>query len=153
MPHKAMKRILKILAIGVVVATFAYCAVAKVDKGATNQTAIEALKGRVALKGATPEKDSTQYELIIFDQGFEFWLNSHAHSKHLYSNEYLQNINNQYVIEWNRLYAVGDPRVLSYLDYNYFTNYGLEFNYQLFMYFRYFEETNKVKLLPYRSSR
>ncbi len=149
--HFTMKQIVKTTAILAATLLLFSCLATRVERGSTTPLQPKSLKGRVALKESPPAKDSTEYELIIFDQGFDFWLNSQVHSKHLYTNEYMQNINNQYVIEWNRRYAMGDPRVLSYLDYNIFNNYGLEFNYKLFMYFRYFEESNKVKLLPYRS--
>ena len=60
-------------------------------------------------------------------------------------------MNNLYAQEWNRRYTTGDRRIESYIDYNPLTNYGFEFNYKLFMFFKYFEETNRVKLAPYSS--
>jgi len=107
----------------------------------------DAKTGRLGIKDTIPAKDSTEYELIVFDSGFDFWLNSRAHSQHMYSNEYLQNMNYQYVIAWNQRYARGDRRVESYLDYSLNTKYDINFNYKLFMYFKYFEETNRIKLL------
>ena len=105
---------------------------------------------RLALRDTSATKDSVEYELIIFDPGFEFWLHTKSFSKHQYSNEYLQTTNHQYVTEWNRRYAAGDHRIESYIDYSPFNDYDFELNYKLFMYFRYFEETYKVKLLTYR---
>jgi hypothetical protein len=102
----------------------------------------------LGIRDTVPAKDSTEYELIVFDSGFDFWLNSHSHKENMYSNEYLQTMNYQYVVAWNNLYASGDRRIESYLDYSPLTKYNFEFNYRLYMYFKYFEETNRMKLTP-----
>lgn len=99
-------------------------------------------------KGRCAIKDSTQYELIVFDSGFDFWLASHQTVSTQHSNEYYQSMNHQYALEWNRRYASGDPRINSYIDYSLNKNYGFDFNYKLYMYFRFFEDTNRVKLIP-----
>lgn len=88
-----------------------------------------------------------EYELIVFDQGFEYWLRSNHVSEDYYSNDYLQSANIRYVQEWNSRYLRGDRRFESYVDYDPSTRYNKDFNYKLFMYFRYFEETNRIKLL------
>lgn len=103
--------------------------------------------GRLGIRDTIPAKDSTEYELIVFDSGFDYWLNSRSHKENMYSNEYLQSMNYQYVVAWNNLYASGDRRIESYLDYSPLTKYNFEFNYRLYMYFRYFEETNRIKLI------
>ncbi len=95
-------------------------------------------------------KDSTEYELIIFDTGFDFWLASNKIRIGTYSNDYYQSTNYRYALEWNRRYSTGDRIINSYIDYNLQTDYGFDFNYKLYMYFRYFEETNKTKLIPGR---
>ncbi len=74
--------------------------------------------GRLGIRDTIPAEDSTEYELIVFDSGFDYWLNSHSHKEHMYSNEHLQNMNYQYVVAWNNLYATGDRRIESYLDYS-----------------------------------
>ncbi len=58
-------------------------------------------------------------------------------------------MHNQYAREWNRRYSVGDRRIEGNIDYYATTKYDFEFNYKLFMYFKYFEEINLTKLLPY----
>lgn len=103
--------------------------------------------GKLDIKDTTSVKDSTEYELIVFDSGFDYWFESHCFSKSQYSNEYLQSMNNQYAREWNRRFSVGDRRIESNIDYYMTINYDFEFNYKLFMYFKYFEETNRIKLL------
>ncbi len=93
-------------------------------------------------------KDSTEYELIVFDTGFDFWLASNKARIGEYSNDYYRAANHRYALEWNRRYSAGDRRINSYVDYNMQTDYGFDFNYKLYMYFRYFEETNRTKLVP-----
>lgn len=107
--------------------------------------------GRLILRDTSQVKESLEYELIVFDPGFDFWLSSNSFQKNQYSNAYLQSMNNLYVTEWNRRYSLGSRLIESYIDYNPFNEYDFELNYKLFMYFKYFEESNRIKLLPYRS--
>ena len=99
-------------------------------------------------KGRCAIKDSTQYELIVFDSGFDFWLASQQSVASQHSESYYQSMNHLYAIEWNRRYAAGDPRINSYIDYSLNRDYGFDFNYKLYMYFRFFEDTNRIKLIP-----
>ncbi len=103
---------------------------------------------KLELKSAEQSKDSTDYELIIFDPGFDFWLNSKAESKEMYTNDYLSSINRLMVQEWNRRYSAGDRRFASFIDYDISEEYSLDLNYRLFMYFRYFQEINRIRLVP-----
>lgn len=107
--------------------------------------------GRLILRDTSQVKDSLEYELIVFDPGFDFWLSSNSFQKNQYSNAYLQSMNNLYVTEWNRRYSLGSRLIESYIDYSPLNEYDFELNYKLFMYFKYFEESNRIKLLPYRS--
>ncbi|MCU0458868.1 MAG: DUF6146 family protein [Bacteroidales bacterium] len=93
--------------------------------------------------------DSTEYELVVFDMGFETWLLMQPSMEH--SIEYYKAKNTIYVSEWNYRYM--SPRRYrgqyeSYIDYDPAKNYGLEFERRLFYYFKYFEETNRVSLDP-----
>ena len=90
---------------------------------------------------------ATEYDLVVFDQGFDSWLRSNPISVDYYSNEYLQSMNIRYVEAWNRRYIRGDRRIESYLDYDPSNKYNKDFNFKLFMYFKYYEETNRMKLL------
>ncbi|MFA6334982.1 MAG: DUF6146 family protein [Bacteroidales bacterium] len=135
-----MKTILKISALALLSVLMFSCV--------TQREINDSRAGRLGIRDTTSVKDSTEYELIVFDPGFDYWLNSHNFSKNQYSNSYLQSLNNQYVQEWNRRYSTGDRRIESYIDYNVSTNYDFEFNYKLFMYFKYFEQTYRTKLRP-----
>ena len=95
-------------------------------------------------------EDSVEYELIIIDPGFESFLVTQK-SKEFYSQSYYENWNQRYVTEWN--YRHSQPLTYgdmyeTYIDYSPHIDYGLELNYKLFYYFRYFEKKYGVKLLP-----
>jgi hypothetical protein len=104
--------------------------------------------GKVGIKDTTSVSDSTVYELLVFDPDFDFWFQSHSFSKIQYTNEYLQSWNHLYAQEWNRRYSSGDRLIGSYIDYDLLTKYDFEFNFKLYMYFKFFEEKYRIKLLP-----
>lgn len=89
--------------------------------------------------------DEIEYEIIIIEPGFNFWLASRARQKGYYSQSFLENRNFQYVIEWNQ--RVSQPQRFDTslyelrIDYQQGTNYGYEVNYLLYNYFIYFQLT------------
>ena len=103
---------------------------------------------RERIKADTVSVDSLEYRLIIMDPGFETWLATEP-AKDFYSKEYYAQKNRFYVTEWNQRYINSRYKGLydTYIDYNLNTDYGLDINYKLYYYFKYFEETNHVKLL------
>jgi hypothetical protein len=107
-------------------------------------------KGRESLKNDTISVDSVEYSLIIIDPGFDIWLAAKP-SKNFYSNNYYVQKNRFYVDEWNLRYTTENNNGLydNYIDYNPDADYGIDINYRLYYYFKYFEETNHVKLLPF----
>jgi len=93
--------------------------------------------------------DSTEYELVVLDPGFESWLLSKPMNMH--SEGFYESHNRMFVSEWNSRYTnPGRNSNLyeSYIDYRPEIHYGLEFNYRLYYYFKYFEEVNGVDLIP-----
>lgn len=97
--------------------------------------------------------DDIEYEIIIIEPGFNFWLASTARPEGYYSQEFMENRNWQYVIEWNnrvlqphryntRLYEMR-------IDYDTGVDYGYEVNYKLYNYFIYFQLTYNQKLAGY----
>lgn len=105
-------------------------------------------KERDKVKSDTITVDSLEYKLIILDPGFEAWLVSKP-PKEFYTQNYYEQKNHLYVSEWNHRYLTAKDNDLyeTYIDYNYNTDYGLDINYKLYYYFRYFEETNHVVLI------
>jgi hypothetical protein len=98
----------------------------------------------------TDAEDSIEYELIVFDPGFEIYLLTVPYSKNFYSNAYYRNWNIQYSTEWNIRYR--NPLTYgsfyeSEIPYDASIDYGLDFNYRLYHYFRYVEKEYNIKLL------
>lgn len=95
------------------------------------------------------EGDTTEYELIVLDPGYESFLITQP-SKDFYSENYYKSWNNRYVQEWNNRYTLHGKSGLyeTYIDYDPNTEYGLELEYRLYNFFLYFEKMNGVKLLP-----
>jgi hypothetical protein len=106
-------------------------------------------RDRSGVKADTVSVDSLQYRLIVFDPGFESWLATKP-PKEFYSKDFYEQKNRLYVTEWNNRYISSRNRNLyeSFIDYDPRTDYGLDINYKLYYYFKYFEETNRVRLYP-----
>lgn len=92
-------------------------------------------------------KDSTEYELLILDIGFESWFATRNHISTAHSNTYYKNWNQLYVSEWNQLYLQGNPCFENYIEYDPFEDYGLEINYKLYNYFQFVEEKTGITLV------
>lgn len=110
------------------------------------QTAFHQTKGDTI----TISSDKTEYEIIIIEPGFNFWLQSTAKQEGYYSQSYLENRNRIYVVEWNRRVLqpqMYDPNLYEMqIDYQAFTDYGYEVNYKLFNYFIYFQRKYNQRL-------
>ena len=93
--------------------------------------------------------DELEYEIIIFDPGFNTWLQSTARPEGYYSQEFLETRNYQYVIAWNQ--RVMQPNRYNgmyemMIDYDRNIDYGYEVNYKLYNYFIYFQLMNNQQL-------
>jgi len=97
--------------------------------------------------------DKLEYEIIIIDPGFNFWLTATARPRGFYSQQYMENRNRIYVIEWNQ--RVLQPQRFNpqlyelQIDYEPNINYGYEVNYMLYNYFIYFQLKYKQRLGPF----
>jgi len=94
--------------------------------------------------------DALEYEIIIIEPGFNSWMQGRAKPEGYYSQDYLENRNWLYVVEWNN--RVLDPQrydpnlyELS-IDYSPSIDYGYEVNYKLYYYFIYFQIEYKQRL-------
>jgi len=119
-------------------------------------------KSNVASKD-TPKKESNdtikivnedlKYEVIVIEPGFDYWLQSTAHPRGFYSQSYLENKNNFYILEWNN--RVRQPQIyppILYemtIDYDPNIDYGYEVNYLIYNYMIYFQNKYKQKLYGY----
>ncbi|RKN80963.1 DUF6146 family protein [Ulvibacterium marinum] len=99
------------------------------------------------------KSDATEYEIIIIEPGFNFWLNSIARPKGFYSQPYLENRNQILVINWNQrvLQPLRFNPNLYELQINYDPNidYGYDVNFKLYNYFIYFQRKYNQRLGPW----
>lgn len=96
--------------------------------------------------------EETEYEILIIEPGYNIWLSRIARPRNYYSQSFMENRNQLYVLEWNR-------RVLSpqqyrgdyvlQIDYDTKIDYGYEVNYKLYNYFIYFQRKYNQRLGPF----
>ncbi|MCR4030274.1 MULTISPECIES: DUF6146 family protein [Flavobacterium] len=140
-----MKKCISIL---IVLATIIACSTAS-QKVASNDNAPKTKQNdtiRIA-------NDSLEYEVIIIDNGFNFWLSSMAFPRNYHSLAFLENKNQQYVTEWNIRASQPNrynPNLYEMtIDYQPQIHYGYEVNYLIYNYMIYFQNTYKQKLAGY----
>jgi hypothetical protein len=105
-----------------------------------------------AQKSGVPKingKDSTEYELLVLDPGFESWYilkNSPSLSR---SKIYYHNWNTLYVEEWNnRVMSSRHSEIFGErIDYDFNVDYPFEIEHKLFYYFQYVEQVLHVRIL------
>ena len=94
--------------------------------------------------------DELEYEIIIIEPGFNFWIASRARPEGFYSQQYLESRNLIYVSEWNNRVMQPfrfNPNLYEMqIDYRSGIDYGYEVNYKLYNYFIYFQLTYKQQL-------
>ncbi|WP_439132097.1 DUF6146 family protein [Polaribacter sp.] len=94
--------------------------------------------------------DSLEYEIIIIDPGFTYFLNSVAQPEGFYSQSYLEARNRAWVITWNQRFQ--NPQQFNEniyenrIDYQQNIDYGYEVNYKLFNYFLFAQKKYKMSL-------
>jgi len=102
--------------------------------GSTNKTVVE--NDSYLPEGAVRiANDSLEYEIIIFDIGFEYYLTSIAKPEWYYTQSTLESKNIFYVTEWN----IRAQNPLRYnpdiyenvINYDFNVDYGFEVNYKL----------------------
>lgn len=106
--------------------------------------------GKVELAGTAPGDDSTSYELIVMDPGFETWFLTRSKPAWFHSLQYYENWNRQYVLEWNmKATSPRHSRIFeTIIGYDPTVDYGLEINHKLFYYFMYVENELGIPVLP-----
>lgn len=94
--------------------------------------------------------EELEYEIIILEIGFDSWLITQRPIT-FYSKEVLEFKNMSNVIEWNiRVTNPNRYRTMLYdqmIYYDQFVDYGMEVNYLLYMYFKFFQEKYNQRLV------
>lgn len=88
-------------------------------------------------------KDTLEYELIIFDAAFEDWFRQVHKPVSFYSESYLRGWNEELAHQWNNVGHISTSRECmpeTYLDYDKDADYGIELEHRLFYFFRYMHE-------------
>lgn len=88
--------------------------------------------------------DGKKLDFTFRDNGFSTWLKKQKPQRHFYESN-LEMINLQYINEWNKRVGNSDFKSALYtqkIEYQLQTkkHYGLEINYYLCMYFKFFEK-------------
>ncbi len=94
--------------------------------------------------------DGKKLDFSFRDNGFSTWLKKQKPQRHFYESS-LEIINLQYVNEWNKRAENSDFKSSLYtqrIEYQLYSkmHYGIEINYYLYMYFKYFEKKYEVIL-------
>lgn len=102
--------------------------------------------------------DSLEYEVIIIDPGFTYYLNAIAQPRGFYSQQYLESRNFIWVNTWNiRAQNPTNFNANIYenvIDYQQNIDYGYEVNYKLFNYFLFAQRKYKMSLgVGFRTNR
>ena len=92
--------------------------------------------------------DSTEYDVIVMDPGFESWFIKNRKQPWYHTKEILEARNWQYVNSWNQKVISGNFQMRNRnnpftetIDYRRDIDYGLDVNYKLYYYFKYVEAT------------
>ena len=102
---------------------------------------------KVAGKSVSPDSirianDSLEYEIIIYDVGFNNWLATQP-PRGYYTQNFLENRNMLWVTEFNqraRNWQLWDPNLYQWeINYEFDTHYGYEVNYMLYNYLKFFQ--------------
>ncbi len=97
-------------------------------------------------------EDSTGYELIVLDPGFDSWYMLQDSPARYRSQQYYEGWNRQYVSEWNALARQPGRRSFfnTIIGYEPSEDYGFELNHKLFYYFQYVENVLRIPILTNR---
>ena len=95
------------------------------------------------------DNDSTQYSLIVMDPGYDYYLAGKP-SANFYSQQYYENWNRQYVMEWNARHR--NPMQYggfyeTEINYDTMQDYGLDLNYRLYYYFQFIKDKYGIVLI------
>jgi len=97
--------------------------------------------------------DKTEYEILIIEPGFNFWLLSIAKPEGYYSQSFLETRNQILVSNWNQRVMQPiqfNPNLYEMrINYEPHIDYGYEVNYKLYNYFIYFQRKYNQRLGPF----
>lgn len=90
--------------------------------------------------------DDLDFKLVIFEPGFDLWLSKQPPMES-YALDYLESKNRRFVNAYNLKVLTNHGQLYPQtINYDSSVEYGLELNYKLFMYFKFFQEKYQQKL-------
>ncbi len=113
-------------------------------------TSAKTLESKTKEEPVVIANDSLEYEIIIIDPGFNYYLNSIAFPEGYHSQNFLEVRNRQYVAIWN--IRVNNPTRFNpnvyenIIAYDPNIDYGYEVNYKLFNYFEFAQRKYRMRL-------
>jgi len=141
--------------IGIIISTLLLVVTSCNSSKNTIETTAEEKIAFAQKEGDTVEivSDKTEYQIIIIEPGFNFWLQSIARPEGYYSQSWLENRNQIFVMNWNQRVIQPmrwDPNLYQLqIDYQPSIDYGYEVNYKLYNYFIYFQRRYNQRLGPW----
>jgi len=106
-------------------------------------------KSLVTIEEADQASDSTEYELIVTEPGFESWFVTNRKPIWFYEENYYKHFNQMYTNEWNhRVRSIQyDIPYDELIDYSSTINYGKEVEHKMYWYFQFMMDKYNFKLL------
>lgn len=153
-----MKKLLILLCIALIYYSCKSSSVSEVPENVDNKTILNKNKPNKETNTIYNDtvriaNDSLEYEIIIFEPGFNFWLNTIARPRGYYSKQFLEIRNRFAVIEFNARVDQPqrfDPNLYPLrINYNSTIDYGYEVNYVLYNYFIFFQLENDQRLTQF----
>lgn len=96
-------------------------------------------------------QDSTQYQILFFDNNFETWFELNKRPESFYPESYYASQNRILSQQWNSAVISNNyqPPFSYEIDYDPNADYGLDVNYKLYYYFKYLETiVGPINALP-----
>ena len=123
--------------LGIIAITFFACSTAK-----------EPVRTNAVLEHTESQQDSTEYEVIIYDNRFDLWYALNYSEAKDRSNEYYRSKNIVASSAWDDYFRRGkyETVVLSQINYQPQVDYGIEVNRKLYWYFKFVEENYGIAL-------
>lgn len=85
-----------------------------------------------------------EYDLTVLDLGYESFLTTQP-SAETFSINFLKNKNQRYVSTWNQRFLANNSNIYeTSIDYDSQVYYGLEFEYKLYMFFKFMEQKHRI---------
>ncbi len=85
----------------------------------------------------TETNDSTEYELVVFDTGFETWFLQRSKPSWYHSKSFYKTWNQRFANEWNARVRTGKQGYDTEINYNPTIDYGIELEHKLYYFFKY----------------